>query len=393
MKYDFDKEIPMRGSGAIKWDQWEDPEVLGMANADMDFRAADCIVDALKERAEYGMFNYHYKPESYYDSVVKWYKRKFGWEIKKEWLVNAPGIWVSLHICLEAYTRPGDRVIVQTPHFNPIQVAADRMGRNIVTNPMILKDGRYEIDFVDFEKKIIETRPAVYFMVNLQNPTGRLFTKEEVERLMDICCRHQVLVLSDEVHANIRFDGRTHTPAPAVSEAALNNTVILNSASKGYNVMDLTFCFMVAPNPRLRRILQETLEGYSLDFATNAFSVAATTAALGEEADQWTEDVTAYLQGNLDFVMDYFEKYIPLIKPIRPEGSFVLWLDCRTLKMNPDELQRFFVEKAKVGIANGAGYGPEGVGFERLNFGCTRKNLEEGLRRIRKAVDAYKAEE
>lgn len=390
--YDFDQEISLRGSGAIKWDQWEDPEILGMANADMDFRAADCVIEALKSKAESGLFNYHYKPESYYDAVAGWYSRKFGWSIKKEWLLNAPGIWVSMHICLEAYTRPGDRVIVQTPHFHPIQVIADRMGRNIVTNPMVLKDGKYEIDFEDFEQKIIETRPAVYFMVNLQNPTGRLFTKSEVERLMDICCRHQVLVLADEVHANIRFDRRKHTPAPTVSSEALENTVILNSASKGYNVMDLTFCFMIAKNERLRKILQETLESYSLDFATNAFSVAATTAALSEEADQWTEEVTAYLEGNLNYLMDYFKKYIPQIVPIRPEGSFLVWLDCRALGMSPEELQQFFIEKAKVGITNGADYGPGGIGFERMNFGCTRKNLEKGLERIRRAVEEYRKE-
>lgn len=386
MRYNFDEVVSLAGSGSIKWDQWDDPDILGMANADMDFKVADCVTAALKKTAEEGVFNYHYKPESHYQTIIGWYKRKFGWDVKREWILSAPGVWVATHICFEAFTRAGEKIIVQTPHFHPIQVIADRMGRHIVTNPMILKDGKYELDFDDFERKIVENRPVLYFMVNLQNPTGRLFTEEEVKRLMEICYKHHVLVVSDEVHANIRY-GRTHTPAPSVSEEAFHNTVILNAASKGYNTMDLTYCVIIVPDARLRRILAETLESYSLDFATNRFSVAGTTAAFSEDADQWTEEVTSYLEKNLDTIMDYFERYIPQIKPIRPEGSFLIWLDCRKLGMTPEELNHFFVAKAKVGVTMGDGYGPDGVGFVRLNFGCRREILNEGLRRIREAAE------
>ena len=387
MKYNFDEVLSLKGSGSIKWDQWKDEEILGLANADMDFKVADCIVEELIKTAQKGIFDYHYKPDIHYDTIINWYKRKFDWLIKKEWILTTPGIWVAAHISFEAYTRPGDRIIVQTPHFHPIQTIADRMGRYIVTNPMILNDGKYEIDFDDFEQKIVDTRPAVYFMVNLQNPTGRLFMKEEVEKLMEICCKHHVLVISDEVHANLPYQKRKHTPAPSVSKEAMNNAIILNSASKAYNVMDLTYCFMVIPDARLRKIMEETLEGYSLDFATNAFSVAATTAALSEKADQWIEEVTEYLEGNLNYLMTYFEENIPVIKPIRPEGSFLVWLDCRALNMTTEKLNEFFTQKAKVGLTVGAGYGPEGVGFMRLNFGCTRKILEEALQRIKEAIE------
>lgn len=386
MKYNFDEEITLRGSGSIKWDQWEDDRVLGMANADMDFKPADCVIEALKKTAKKGMFNYHYKPDVHYQTIMDWYRRMFGWEIKKEWILSAPGVWVAVHICFEAFTRAGEKIIVQTPHFHPIQVIADRMGRHIVANPMVLNNGKYELDFEDFEQKIVENRPALYFMVNLQNPTGRLFTREEVEKLMDICCRHHVLVVSDEVHANLRYD-RKHIPAPSVSEDALHNAVVLNAASKAYNTMDLTYCFMVAPDARLRKILMETLESYSLDFATNVFSVSGTSAALSEEADVWIGEVTDYLEGNLNTVVDYFRQYIPAIQPIRPDGSFLIWLDCRRLGLSPEELKELFITKAKVGLTMGDGYGPEGVGFVRLNFGCTRKTLWEALRRIREAVE------
>lgn len=386
MNYNFDEEFSLTGSGSIKWDQWKDQGVLGMANADMDFKAADCVITALKETAEKGMFNYHYKPDIHYQTIIDWYKRKFGWNVKKEWILNAPGVWIAVHICFEAFTRAGEKIIVQTPHFHPIQTIADRMGRHVITNPMILENGKYELDFEDFEQKIIENRPAMYFMVNLQNPTGRLFTEEEVKKLMEICCRHHVLVVSDEVHSNIRY-GRGHAPAPSVSEEALHNAIVLNAASKGYNTMDLTYCVIIAPDERLRRILTETLESYSLDFATNIFSVAGTTAAFSEEADVWTEEVTSYLEQSLNHIMDYFERYMPKIKPIRPEGSFLIWLDCRELGLTPEQLKELFITKAKVGLTMGDSYGPDGVGFVRLNFGCTHKVLNEGLYRIRKAVE------
>lgn len=385
MDYNFDEEISLRGSGSIKWDQWEDENILGMANADMDFKAADCVIEALKKTAEQGMFDYHYKPDEHYQTIINWYNRKFGWTIKKEWILSAPGVWVAVHICFEAFTRPGENIIVQTPHFHPIQVIADRMGRHIVTNPMILKNGKYEIDFDDFKQKIIEKRPAVYFMVNLQNPTGRLFTEEEVRSLMEICCMYHVLVISDEVHSNLRY-GRKHTPAPSVSEEAQKNAIILNAASKAYNTMDLTYCVIVAPDKHLRRILTETLESYSLDFATNLFSVAGTTAAFSEEADEWLDEVTGYLETSLDIIFDYFEKNIPQIIPIRPEGSFLVWLDCRDLGMTQEQLMDLFITKARVGVTSGEPYGPEGIGFVRLNFGCTHRILKEALRRINEAV-------
>ena len=386
MRYDFDKEYALRKDGAIKWAQWDDKDILGLANADMDFKTADCIINKLTETAQRGLFDYHYKPDEHYQAIINWYKRKYDWNVEKEWILSTPGIWVAAHICFEAYTRPGDRIILQTPHFHPIQVIADRMGRLVVTNPMRLTNGRYELDFEDFERKIEETRPAVYFMVNLQNPTGRLFTRDEVKKLTDICYRHNVLVISDEVHANLRYDRRTHTPAPSVSDEAFNNTVILNSASKAYNIMDLTYCFMVIPNKRIRRVMEETLEGYSLDFATNAFSVAGTTAALSEEADEWIEQATEYLEGNLDYTMAFFERELPAIKPIRPEGSFLVWLDCRKLNLPTKELEALFIEKAKVGVTSGASYGPEGVGFLRMNFACPRTILTNALDRIKEAV-------
>ena len=387
MNYNFDKQEKQRGTWSIKWDQFEDPDVLGMANADMDFKASDCIIRALEETAKRGYFNYHMKPDAYFEAVTGYYKRRFDWEVKREWMLSTPGIWAATRLCIETYTKPGDRIIVQSPRFGPLARIVKNAGRHLVLNPMTLKNGRFEIDFEDFEKKIQEEQPALYFMVNLQNPTGRVFSREEVERLQRICYENHVMVISDEVHANLLFKGVVHTPAPAVSQEAAENTVLLTAASKSWNIVDLTYCIIIAPDTYKREKLLETLNGYSFNFATNAFSIAGTTAAFSPEGEEWNQEAALYIEENVDYLMEYFEKYIPEIRPIRPEGSFLVWLDCREMGMDSQELYDFFLKKSKVGLSVGAAFGPFGFGFERINLGCTKATLETALQRIRKAVE------
>lgn len=388
MSFNFDEPIPRIGTYSAKWDQYGDPDIIAMSTADMDFKAADCIVDALVAAAKRGIYSYHLKPDSYYRSIIEWYRRRYQWTVEREWITNTPGIWAAFRICLSAYAKPGDRVIVQTPHFFPIRAIVARAGCHLVTNPMILEDGRYRVDLEDFEKKVAETRPSVFFMVNPQNPTGHIFTREELLELTRICQKYHVVVLSDEVHANVLFDGHTHYPAPSISEEALMNTVLINGASKGYNLMDLTYCILIIANPELRRQYAEALTAYNYDFATNLFGVVGLEAAFSEAADPWVKELNAYLQGNLDYLCHFFEEYVPKIKVIRPEGSYLVWLDCRGLGMTPEELKEFFLKKAKVAPTFGETYGEAGEGFERLNIGCPRKTLEDGLNRIRDAVKA-----
>lgn len=386
MKYDFDNIPSCKGTWSIKWDQYGDEDIIALSNADMDFPVAECITQKLTETAQRGIFNYHLKPDSYYNSIIDWYDRMFGWKIKREWILNTPGVWVSTRMCFDTYAGRGGKVIVQTPHFHPIAEIADVAGVKLVLNPMIYEDNTYRLDFDDFEQKIIDEKPDAYFMVNIQNPTGRLFTKEELIRLHEICCRHNVTVISDEVHANMRFDGKKHYPAPSVSEEAMKNTVLINAASKAYNVMDLTYAVVIIPDEKLREMYMRQMSGYSMDFATNAFGIAGIEGAFSPDADEWLSQVTEYVHSNLEYLIGYCEKNIPELKVIRPEGSFLAWIDCRELGIKPEELDDFFLKKAKVGLASGIAYGKYGEGFERINLGCTRSVLKEGLERIRNAI-------
>lgn len=388
MAYNFDQQLPRIGTYSCKWDQYGDPDIIAMSTADMDFRTADTIIDALTAVAQEGCFNYHMEPDSYYDTIIKWYQRRHNWEIKREWITNTPGIWASLHICLRAYTKPGDRVILQTPHFSPLNGVIARAGCHMVTNTMVLRDGRYEIDFDDFEKKVASQRPAVYICINLQNPTGRVFTKEELLELNRICRKYRVVMIADEVHSNVLYDGHIHYPAASISDEAKENTIVVTAASKAYNVMDLTHCILVIPDEELRRKYNEARTAYNYDFAVNAFGVAGLEAAFSEKTDPWLDALGAYLQDNLDYLVQYMEENIPRIKAIRPEGSYLVWLDCRDLGMSPEAMKEFFLKKARVGLTWGETYGKDGEGFERINIGCPRKTLEEGLRRIRDAVNA-----
>ena len=303
MEYNFDHSPSCKGTWSIKWDQYGDEDIIALSNADMDFPVAKCITDKLTETARRGIFNYHLKPDSYYDTIIKWYDRMYGWKIKREWILNTPG--------------------------------------------------------------------------------------EEQAKLQEICYRHHVTVIADEVHANMRYDGRKHAPAPSVSEEAMKNTVLINAASKAYNVMDLTYALVIIPDEGLRKKYMEQMSGYSMDFATNAFSIAGIEGALSPEADEWLEQVTEYVHENLEFLTEYCQKNLPQIKVIRPEGSFLVWLDCKKLGIKPEELDDFFLKKAKVGLSSGIAYGEYGKGFERINLGCTRAVLTEGLERMKAAIDEY----
>ncbi len=387
MRYDFDHIPSCKGTCSIKWDQYGEEDIIALSNADMDFPVAECITRKLTETAQRGIFNYHLKPDSYYETIISWYERRFGWKVKREWILNTPGVWVSVRMCFDTYAGRGGKVIVQTPHFHPIAEIAKVAGVQLVLNPMRCEDGRYTIDFEDFEEKIIKEQPDAYFMVNIQNPTGRLFSKEEQIQLQEICRRHHVTVIADEVHANMCFDGRRHAPAPSVSETAMRNTVLINAASKAYNVMDLTYALVIIPDEALRRKYMEQMSGYSMDFATNAFGIAGIEGALSPDADEWLMQVTEYIHGNLDFLTEYCEKNLPQIKVIRPEGSFLVWLDCKALGLKDEELDDFFLKQAKVGLSSGIAYGDYGRGFERINLGCTRAVLTEGLNRMKAAID------
>lgn len=373
------------GTNSLKWDQYNDPDILAMGVADMDFYAPEPVRQALIKRAEDGFFAYEGKRESYYQAIENWYQRKYGWKVKREWLTNVPGVWTGMRICIESFTEPGDALLVHSPHFHPIPSIVEDSRRRLIYNPMVLKGDRYEVDFESMEKAIVEEQVKAFIMINPQNPTGRVFTKEELTKMGEICQRHQVVIISDEVHANILFGGCSHTPAGMVKEME-QRCAVITAPSKGYNLQGMTYCILVIPNEKMHERFEVGRHGYDMNFATNVFSMAAIEAAYAE-CDEWLAECNEYIEENLNFLMDYFKENIPKIKPIRPEGSYMVWLDCRELGKTPDELRELLLG-AHVGLTYGDTFGPEGNGFERLNIACDRSVLEEALKRIKTMADA-----
>lgn len=379
----FDEKIERLGTNSIKWDRYGDPEVLALGTADMDFKAPECVTEALIARAKTGMFAYELKSEAYYQAILGWYKRRYNYELKKEWLVNAPGVWACMRMCIEAYTKPGDGILLSSPYFHPAADMIRISGRKMVTSSLVAKEGKYVFDMNDFEEKLQEVK--LFILINPQNPTGRVFTKEELQAIGEACLRHHVLIVSDEVHCNVLYDGAVHTPICQVSEKIAAISVLLTAPSKAFNLQGLTYGIGIIPNPKLRKAFEHTLTGYDFDFATNVFSMAALQSAYNE-GEPWLKELTEYLQGNLDFLCMYAEKYMPKVKVFRPEGSYMVWLDFRDLRLSWQELQEKIGKEAKVQLTWGETFGPDGEGFERINIACHRTTLEDALERIRKVL-------
>lgn len=373
------------GTNSLKWDQYNDPDIVAMGVADMDFYAPEPVRQALIRCAQEGFFAYAGKPESYYQAIEQWYERRHGWKIKREWLSNVPGVWTGMRICIESFTEPGDALLVHSPHFHPIPSIVEDSRRRLVFNPLVLKDGRYEIDFEAMEETMVKEQVKAFIMINPQNPTGRVFTREELVRIGELCQKHHVVIISDEVHANILFDGHQHTPAGMIKEME-QLCAVITAPSKGYNLQGMTYCILVIPNPQMHERFEVGRHGYDMNFATNVFSMAAIEAAYAE-CDDWLKECNQYIEENLNYLSDYIQKNIPKISVIRPEGSYMVWLDFRKLGKTPEELKKLLLD-AHVGLTYGDTFGPEGNGFERLNIACDRSMLEEGLKRIKDMIDA-----
>lgn len=389
MGYNFDETLDHRHNDSYRWAQPEGREdVLGMGTADLDYYCPPCVKEATRKVCEENTFNYRKKPDSYYKAVASWFQRRHGMEIKREWMRELPSTIGSIRLALGAYCKLGDYVLMQTPYFTPIRAAIEGAGCHLLENPMVLKDGRYELDLVDFEEKIKTYRPSMFVLVSPQNPTGRVFTAEELERMVDICEKYRVLILSDEVHFLITYDGHKHIPILDVSEKARRISIQLFSFSKGFNLMSLPFAMLLIADEGLRKRWDDYLIPYDFHYATNSFSIAAVTAIAAGEGDGWLEEATAYLKHNRDlFIQLAEERKLPII-PLKPEAGFLFWIDCRGSGIEPKQLGKMFLEKAGISLNNGLDHGEEGRGFIRLNFGVTEKTLREAVDRMAHVFEA-----
>lgn len=381
----FDERLDRIHSDSVKWSRYGVDDIIAMGTADMDFKTPEFIRNAIIDRVNQGVLAYGARTDEYFESIVSWYLRRYGWKIQKEWLSNSPGVWVGLRMCIDTFSDPGGEVLINAPYFHPLATIIGKSGRKMTVNPLVLKEGKYALDFEDLEEKLKTAK--IYILISPQNPSGRVFTRDELTKIGDLCEKHNVLLISDEVHSNILYDGHKHIPYGATNERNAMNSIVISSVSKGFNLQGLTYAYLIIPNPELREKYEQTLCGYDLDFATNILSMAALKAAFNEGAE-WLDSLNEYLQGNLDYMVSFFENECPQIKVIRPEGSYVVWLDCRELNLSPEELQHLFFDKAKVALTYGETFGLEGIGFERINIGCPRKTLIEGLNRIKASVQA-----
>lgn len=387
MRYDFDKVINRLNTASVKWDEVDrifgDKDLLPLWVADMDFQVPAPVTDALRERVEHGIFGYTERPESYYEAVIGWMERRHEWSVQKEWICHCPGVVPALSYLVQVFTEPGDKVIIQPPVYHPFTSVVTDNGREVVHNPLKYEQGRYFMDFEDLRQKM---DPSVKLLIlcNPHNPGGRVWTKEELTELGNICLENNVMVISDEIHGDLILKGHKHIPFAAISEEFAQNSIICTAPSKTFNMAGMQTSNIIIPNKEYREAFQKMMSKLVLRM-TNTFGVVATEAAY-RHGDEWLDQLLAYLQGNLDFLTEYIETHIKGIKVIQPEGTYLVWLDCRELGMDTKGLQEFMGKQAKVAVNQGHVFGPGGEQFIRLNMACPRSLIEEGLERIAKAV-------
>ena len=388
MKYNFDKVVNRFNTESIKWDIIEEKyghkDVIPMWVADMDFEVAKPISEAIKKRASHEIYGYTLKGDSYYEAVINWMDKHHNWHIKKEWINYTPGVVPALNYIIRTYANSGDEIIIQTPVYHPFYSSVKNNGCIIVENPLIYENGSCKMDYEDLKKKITH-RTKILVLCNPHNPVGRVWSKDELIKLGQICIENNILVVSDEIHFDLIYKGNEHTVFASISEEFAQNSVICTAPSKTFNSAGLQVSNIIIPNKKLRNLYNITLENNAGN-EINSFAAVALEAAYNE-GEEWLQQLLLYLGENLNFLMQYFEERIPKIKVIKPEGTYLVWIDCLALNMSPSELEEFFVKKVKVGFNDGILFGAEGARFQRINIACSRSVLKEALERIEREIN------
>lgn len=384
MKYDFDKITDRTHTNAIKYDlakRRNKPEdALSLWVADMDFPTAPCVQKAVAEKAAHGIFGYSRPDERYYSALKKWFAERHNYEIQEEWVVNTPGVCFALASAVKAFTKEGESVLVQKPVYYPFFNTIKALNRKVVNSPLVLKNGHYEINFEDFEAKIVSENVKMFILCSPHNPGGRVWKKEELLRISEICLKHNVLVVSDEIHSDIVFEGSRHTVYGSISEAAAENSIICTAPSKSFNLAGLQFSNIIIPNAKLRIAFQREVDRTGYDEPSLMGIVAATAAY--SEGGEWFDAARDYIWKNIQFASNYIEENCPKIKVVIPEGTYLLWLDFSAFSLSDEEINERILNRAKVWLDNGKMFGDEGKFFQRINCATPRKILAEALERI-----------
>ncbi|HPP18293.1 MAG TPA: PatB family C-S lyase, partial [Fervidobacterium sp.] len=377
---DFDTFQGRLGTDCVKWDmivKLYGDDVLPMWVADMDFPASSRIVERLKKRVEHGFFGYTFKSDEYYDTIIDWYKTRYNVDLDKTWIVDGPGVVPMLSFFVNLFSQPGDKVIIQPPIYPPFFKVVENNGRRVIENRLVKKDGKWQMDLESLEK-LIDERTKMIILSNPHNPVGRVWTHEELEKLYEITQKHGIIVVSDEIHADLIY-----TPHRFVSflDVGLRDVVVLNSPGKTFNIAGLTNSYGIIPDEKMRAAYKVYLENMELN-STNVLSVEALKEAY--KCGDWVDALLPYLQANRDFACQYITLNMPLLKPELPEGTYLMWIDCSATRL--EKPQQFFLDKARVYLNDGADFGDGKC--VRLNFACPRTLLQEGLERMKKAYDS-----
>ena len=398
MKYNFDELVERRNTNSYKWDSCAEG-VIPMWVADMDFKTAPCVVEALQKRVAHGVFGYTQVPDSYYDSVVNWFKNRHGWtNLQKEWILYTSGVVPALSVIIKAFTQPGDQVIVQTPVYNCFFSSIRNNGCEIVENKLLYKDHTYAMDFEDLERKAANPKAKLLLLCNPHNPAGRVWTREELKQLADICIRHDVLVVSDEIHCEFVYPGYKYVPFASISEEMQHHSITCNAPSKAFNTAGLQIANIISDNPDYRQKIDRAININEV-CDVNPFGVIALQAAYTDEGAEWLRQLNEYLLGNYNYLKLYFEKELPQFPITKLEGTYLAWVDCSVVLAKRADgaslshcgldaphlsLEEYLLKHQQVLVNDGSMYGDNR--FIRINLACPRQRLEEGLKRIVKGL-------
>lgn len=388
MIYDFDGIIDRKKDLSAKYNElsqkYGKEDLLPLWIADMDFPVAKPIVDAMKERLSMGAFGYTTRPDFYNEAIVDWFKQRHGWEIESDWLMFSPGVVPSISLLIQNLTERGDRILIQQPVYSPFfNVVKDNERTPVVSELVKDEDGRYNMDFEDLEEKLSDAKMMV--LCSPHNPVGRVWTRDELERLGEICLKKGVRIISDEIHCDLVFGGSKHYPMAGISKEIRDITITCLAPSKTFNIPGLQASMIVMPKREDYEAMEKSFSIIDIK-RNNCFSLVATHAAYSK-CSGWVDQLNSYIEENADFVCEYIENEIPRLRVKKPEGTFLMWIDCSGLGLCDEEIKSFMIEDAKLALSDGSGFGLGGSGYQRINIACPRSVLKEALSRLKKAVD------
>lgn len=387
MKYNFDEIIDRSNNRSSKYDErkkkFGTEDLIPLWVADMDFKTAQPIIDACKKKAEEGIWGYTSRPDSYFEAVKEWEKKRNGWDVDPKLMSWSLGVVPAMSAIINIFSKKGDKVMIQTPVYSEFYDITESLEREVVENQFLEKNGVWSIDFDDFEKNVKTC--SIFLLCNPHNPLGIVWKEEELKQMAELCIKHDVLIISDEIHSDLIFNGKKHTPTARISKEISEKVITCVSATKSFNLAGLQASTTIFPNLEMKEKFDKFWNGMDIH-RNNAFSSVAMEAAY-REGEEWLEQLLDYISGNFEFIKEYCEKNIPKIKPNIPDATYLVWLDCRELEMNNQQLREFMIYKAKIGLNEGCSFGRSLTGFMRLNAACPRGTLEAALKQLKEAVD------